>query len=416
MDIRHSLLVATFLGVIGSPAAASQFKIRFDDDSADRIIAAFETGRADRATIDAIAASPAYALLFDQVAAATRPRRSRDDVAEDFRKSLRAALAGEAGPGFGLEEIRARPEDYRAALLEIRRREGDVAERIDRRLDDTLPPLSGFESTAHLVVGGKATGMAFSDRNDVALRLDAFVSRTRGGPADVDRFAGALAHELWHVGYRSAGGLPPRPEPPPADWVELARRWGPDLVGEVWRASGDPTWNASVVEAKLEAWVPSGQWTPAAVDRLLALLTRLQNEGTAGWVEMPLRDGLGSGRAEREAEVWLKDIERDFAMLAAAVDFVAGGGPPEGIEGLAAIGFSDNGPFYRAGYRMAERIEERAGRRPFLDAIRGGPLEFLETYFETRPDGPRQLEAAASRELKSLIREIRAVGEFDPRP
>jgi hypothetical protein len=108
------------------------------------------------------------------------------------------------------------------------------------------------------------------------------------------------------------------------------------------------------------------------------------------------------------------DIERDMAMFDAVIEFAANGGPPREIDRLSAMGFADSGPFYRVGYRMAQRIDERAGRRPFLAAISGGPLEFLETYFETRPDGPDQVDAATTRTLKELIEEIRTVGRLDP--
>jgi hypothetical protein len=90
------------------------------------------------------------------------------------------------------------------------------------------------------------------------------------------------------------------------------------------------------------------------------------------------------------------------------------GAPPEEINALEAVAFRENGPFYRVGYRMAKRIDTVSGRRPFLSCIRGGPLRFFETYLRTRPSGPERLDADTEREIRRIIREIRALGDFDP--
>jgi hypothetical protein len=384
------------------------------------MIALFEGGSASPAEIDEILALAGTLLLLDQTAGATRPRRSREDVAAELRLAIESALSGAPRPGFGLDGVRARPRLVREALWEVRRVRASLGVTIVERLNAMLPPASDFEATARLVVGGSATGTAFSDRNDVAIRLDAFVPREAegvaalGGPVDLDRFTATLTHELFHVGFRVAGGVPPRPAGRPEDWYELASIWGPELVGEVWRASAETWWNGESMRRRLDAWVLPSGWEPPTIDRLLAVLSRLQSEGSAVWVEAPLRHRSHPERAKPRLDHWLADVDADFERLAEIVERATAGATPAEIERLAGEAFVADGPFYRVGYRMAERIERHAGRRPFLAAIAGGPLEFLETYLQTRPSGEGHVDRETAERLRRLIREIRAVGEFDP--
>ena len=43
-----------------------------------------------------------------------------------------------------------------------------------------------------------------------------------------------------------------------------------------------------------------------------------------------------------------------------------------------------------------------------------GVLGFFETYFETHPYGPGQIDSTTEEEIRTIIREIRAVGAFEP--
>ncbi len=395
-------------------ASASHFEVHFDDRSADRMITAFEREGVSVELLEEVTRSDGYRLLYDQIAAGSKPFRPVQTVEEEFRAALEAGLDGQPWPGHGLHRIRARPDRYREALREFRRIRSTLQWKISARLSEMLPPVSDFTSTAHLIVGGDMAGFAFSDRSDVVIRLDDFVRATDESPLDVDRLATVLGHELFHVGFRSAGGLPPRPPSREESWLRLATAHGPDLVGEVWRA-GDPSgWNAWAMASRLSAWVPPPAWNPRSVDRVVAVMSRLQNEGSAVYVSAPLRRQLGSRGTDAELATWLRDLGEDLRRFGEMVERMAHGADPEEIDRLAADGFRSDGPFYRVGYRMAERIDTLAGRRPFLDTIRQGPLEFFETYFETHPYGPEQIDPVTEQEIRRLIREIRAVGAFDP--
>ena len=271
-----------------------------------------------------------------------------------------------------------------------------------------LPPNSDFRSTAHVIVGGRASGFAFTDRSDVAIRLDAFLSDSDDGPLDEGKLAALLCHELYHVGYRAAGGLPPRPDPPDSVWTRLATLYGPETVGEIWRATGSREWNAADVAARLEAWEPSGTWNHETFDRLLGFLARVQNEGCAVYADMPLRDDSGRGEPHG-TEGWEEMVDDDFRSFERVVAALASGSSAAEIDALVSAGFAEDGPFYRVGYQMAERIDTRSGRRPFLATVSGGALEFFETYLETHPEGARKLaRPRVPRERSASVRVPRA--------
>jgi len=131
-------------------------------------------------------------------------------------------------------------------------------------------------------------------------------------------------------------------------------------------------------------------------------------------LETDLYTFSGSNRLQREHAYWLSELGSDFADFGELTDAFARGASPGDLEQLIRSGLKTNGPFYRVGYAMAERIDRYTGRRALLQAIEGGPLEFFETYFETHPIGEKHVDAVSRVEIERLIREIRAVASFDP--
>ena len=412
---RRLLLTLLVLSGLSEPrpVSASHFKIEFDDRAALLVTKAFERRTVDSRLADEIVQTTGYRLLFDQVAAQTHPRRDPDAIAAEFRSALTSSPDG-SDAEFGLTRARANTDQYREALREFRRVSRSLQYLVTARLKEVLPPVDGFESTAHLIVGGNASGFAFSDRNDISLRFDDFVGRTPDESLDMEQLASTLCHELFHVGFRLAGGSPPRPEPAGPGWVGLAHAFGPEIVGEIWRASELDEFDATAIQERLVAWVLPKGWNVWAVDRYIALLSRLQNEGSAVYADVPLRDIGGSGKSAAELRQWMQKIDEDFAFLAHVTERFASGAHPQEIDDLSTMGFRNSGPLYRVGYRMAERIDKHSGRRPFLGTVEHGPLEFFETYFESHPYGPGTIDSQTAAEIKTLIREVRAVGDFDP--
>jgi len=299
---------------------------------------------------------------------------------------------------------------YRDGVREFRRAQGRIQWNVEERLREVLPAGTRFASTAHVVVGGDAWGIAFSDRDDIAIRIDDFIPGAPSQKANLTDLGSLLCHELFHVGFRAAGGLPPRPEPYDEDWIRLANEWGAGTVGEIWRASELPGWNAAAIEGRLSAWVLPPAWDVRALDRTLALLSRLQNEGLAVYAELPLRGPEGvSIRKE-----WMSKIDEDFALLQQVMDRLDHGASAHEIDDLAADGFLNDGPFYRIGLLMTERIDEFTGRKVLHETIERGALDFFESYFETHPYGPGQIDARTEETIRKLTEEIRAVGSFDP--
>jgi hypothetical protein len=399
--------------IVGAPPArASQVRVEFDDEAADLVTVAFERGEASPRLVDEIVRTGGYELMFAHVAASSR--RDPEDVRAEFRAALDSSLAGEEEPGFRLDLVRTRFGRYRQTLRELRRVSGTLRWKVTDRLNGFLPPMSDISSTAYLVVGGDASGLAFGHRDDIALRLDDFVPASAASDLDTDRLASVLTHELFHVGFRAAGGLPPRPARPDEAYGKLVTKYGAEVVGEVWRASGLRTWDGPGVAARFDAWVPPAEWDLQALDRFLAMLVRLQNEGCAVYVDAPLRDPGATRRHAGEVARWMESIDSDMDYLAMVTTRLSRGADPLEIAELAVRGFENNGPLYRVGYHMAERIDTYAGRRPFLATIRHGALEFFETYFQTHPYGPGQIDSRTEDEIERLIVAVRTMGEFDP--
>ncbi|MCA9753231.1 MAG: hypothetical protein KC591_13650, partial [Gemmatimonadetes bacterium] len=376
------------------------------------VLTALARTNVNQETLEGFVASPGYRLLLDQrheqVGLDTDIRPVRDALMHE----LANAAAGRPGAGtFG--RAKGQLGLYRDALREVRRESGRLELQIVTRLNEILPPATDFESTAYVVIGGDVSGFAFSDRDDLVLRLDDFVGGPDGKPLDVDRFASVLAHEVFHVGFRTAGGLAPR-APEFASWREVASAWGPEITGEVWRASEVGPWNAESIEDRLEAWVFPGLWTSQTVDRYFAGLSRLMNEGCAVYAELDLRSFSGSRELDREHERWISTIASDWRVLAEITDEAVRGASPEDIDRSFAQGLAGNGPLYRVGFAMAQRIDAYTGRRALQAAIQGGPLEFFQTYFETHPIGDRHIDSGTRFEIERLIKETRAVAAFDP--
>jgi hypothetical protein len=337
------------------------------------------------------------------------PPRRPDEVAAEFIAALHAVCGGEDDPRFGLLGAREQRSRYRETLRTFRRSERRARSEIEDRLGEMLPPGADFRSTVHLVVGGDASRVTISDRDDIAIRLDDFVPGRDDEEPDLTGLVEIVAHELFLTGFRAAGGVPPRPAPGDRDWEPLADRWGPSTVGEVWRASGLTSWRAPAIEARLDAWTRPAMWDVHAIDRYVALLSRVQSEGTAVYVETPLS---GRGREARTA-AWMESIDDDFAFLAGVTMRLYGGTAAE-IDELAAEGFREGGPLHRVGWRIAERIDKYAGRSVLLDTMQDGPLAFFDSYFATHPYGPGQMGSATEEDIRKVIREIRAAGRLDP--
>jgi len=411
---RRLVVPAAILALLlaAGTAPASRFDVEFDDSAAALVTVAFERGAMNTRLADDIVRSDGYGLLFRHMAAGTG--RTAEQIGQDFRLALGAALAGEPDPGFSLQGVRDRTELYRDTLREFLRISGGMRWRITSRLNEFLPPRSDFRSTAYLIIGGNVSGLAFGDVDDIALRMDDFVPKGDDDRLDADRLASVLTHELFHVGFRAAGGLPPRPAGRDAAWAALVEQYGSEVIGEVWRATGDRRWNGADMAIRLEAWVQSPARDPEAFNRYIAMLSRLQNEGTAVYVDAPLRDPGTTRRHAGEVERWMETIEADFDYFAHVTERLSRGAGAVEIDRLATRGFENNGPLYRVGFRIAERIDGFSGRRPLLQTIEGGPLEFFATYLETHPYGPGQIDSRTSEEIEQIIREIRAVGAFDP--
>jgi len=405
------LLALVSLFALASPARASDIRVELNDEAADLVTTAFERDRANARLLDEIDGARGYELVFRHEA--VRMRRDEADVRAEFRDALGAALAGDADPGFGLHGVSARPDAYRRTLKELSSVGGNLRWRVVERVNAFLPPSSGFESTAYLVVGGREAGRAFGDHDDVTLRLDDFVPAD-GSPLDVDRFAAVLAHELFHVGFRAAGGLPPRPPHPDDTYEELAAKYGRETVGEVWRASGEREWDAERMRARFDAWVPPAAWDVLAVNEFIAMMSLIQNEGTATYVDAPLRDPGGTRRHAGEIDRWMKNVDADLHVLAVIAQQLEHAAGPDDVARLASQGLANDGPLYRVGFQIARRIDDYAGRRPLLSSMSGGPLEFYETYFQTHPYGPDQVDSRTEDTLRAIIREIRGMGAFDP--
>jgi len=398
---------------LGPAAHASNIQVEFDTKAAETALNALARTSINDDTLSHLLRMPGYELVIAQRHQRAGFGANRNTVARELAAEIQAAAAGNEQDGGSFIRAKRNLRAYRNALVEFRRVSGMMQWQITSRLNEMLPPASDFTATAYLVVGGDAAGFAFSHRDDIAIRVDDFVGGPDGAQIDVDRLAAVLAHELFHVGFRAAGGLAPREADDPS-WRALAENWGPDFVGEVWRASDVGSWDASAIEPRLQAWVPSGLAQPATVDRLLSGLSRLMNEGCAVYAETDLYTFSGSDRLQREHAFWLSELDSDFDALAELTSQFIRGASPGDLEALIRSGLRANGPFYRIGYIMAERIDRYTGRRALVQAIDGGPLEFFETYFETHPIGEKHVDSNSRMDIERLTREIRALGAFDP--
>ncbi len=389
--------------------SVAAFEIEFDSRSADLVITAFERGGLNVNLAEAIRRDEGYGLVFEHAALSEVPPRRTNVVTAEFLAALNDVAEGGSDPRFHLLQARASRVTYRETLRAFRRAERRARIDVEYRLKEMLPAGADFSSTAYLVVGGDSWGIAFSDREDIAIRLDDFVPAETGADPDLSALSALLCHELFHVGFRAAGGLPPWPRAAGDDWWRLVQTWGPNVVGEVWRASDEP-WRPAAMEARLDAWLRPATWEWQALDRYLAMLSRLQNEGTAVYVEAPLR-----GRAaQAELTSWMSTIDDDFAFLEKLTERLNHGADADEIDRLAAEGFRNNGPLYRVGYRVAERIDGFNGRSALLRTMENGVLEFFDSYFETHPYGPGQMKSGTEEDVRKVIREIRGVGRFDP--
>jgi len=404
--VARTAAAALAAGLVAAPASA--LDVRFEDRSAELVLTALERGALSADVAESIRRDDGYLLVFEHVAQSTTPPRRPEAVGAEFLAALDDVVAGGDDPRFRLREARAARDRYRDTLREFRRAERRARSQVEERLREMLPAGVDFSATAHLVVGGDAAGMAFSDRADIAIRLDDFVPAAGTQPA-LGSFAALLGHELFHVGFRVAGGLTPRPLGSDPGWDRLSETWGPFVVGEAWRASGEP-WDAAAMENRLDAWDRPAGWAWRALDRYVAMLSRAQSEGTAVYAEAPLRDRDG----REELVPWLDGIDADFAFLGRVTDRLNRGASADEIDALAAEGFRANGPLYRVGYRVADRIDRFTGRDALLRTIENGVLEFFDAYFETQPYGPGQMDSATEQEVRKIIREIRTVGRSRP--
>lgn len=411
--LRHFCvaLAGVAAGLLAPTAADATLRITFDDKAVQRTLDVLGRSSLNEAAIRQVVDLPGYELVVAQRMA---ERGGGPEVMERGRLAEELRLAVEENdPNSTFARGRADRAAFRAALREFRRVSGRMQWRITDRLKELLPPGTEFRTTAYLVVGGEASGFTFSDRDDLVIRLDDFVGGPNGAALDVDRLASTLAHELFHVGFRAAGGLAPR-EPRAQSWHDLAAEYGPEVVGEIWRGSQLTRWNSPQIRGRLEAWVMPALWTPAHVNEVLLTLSRLMNEGCAVYVESELRAFSGSDRLDREHARWMTNIARDQGVLSELLTMLRRGEDVERLARHAERGFAQNGPFYRIGYLMADRIDSHNGRRALLAAIERGPLEFFETYFQTHPFGDEHIDSRTRDEIERLTKEIRAVAAFDP--
>lgn len=411
--LRHFCvsLAALAVGLVAATSAEATLRIAFDDKAVERTLDVLGRTTLNDTTTRQVVDLPGYELVVAQRMA---ERGGGPQTMERSRliEELRGAIEDD-DPSSTFALARANRAAFRDALREFRRVSGRLQWRITDRLKELLPPGTEFRTTAYLVVGGEASGFTFSDRDDLVIRLDDFVGGPHGGALDVDRLASTLAHELFHVGFRAAGGLAPR-EPRAQSWHDLAGEYGPEVVGEIWRGSNLTRWNSTQIRGRLEAWVMPALWTPAHVDEVLLTLSRLMNEGCAVYAESELRAFSGSDRLDGEHARWMTNIARDQVVLTELLSMLRRGEDVERLARHAERGFAQNGPFYRIGYQMAERIDSYTGRRALLAAIEGGPLEFFETYFQTHPFGDEHIDSRARDEIERLTKEVRAVAAFDP--
>ncbi len=405
--MKHVVAGLTLAALL-SPAAPVEARIRveFELSAAAAMLDVLESSRVDDRDARRVLEDPAYVLLARQIERGEGLEEG--EGATRLADAMRAAVAGEPQPGLELEHGRARPDAYRRALSVLRRESAGLERRLSARVKPLLPPGTRFETTLRLVVGGQSVGLSPPETDDVVLRLDDFVRSVRDEPLDLDALAAAAVHEVYHVGFRAAGAPPPRPESPDETWITLAAVYGADTVGEVWRRAREKHWNSSSMNDRFRAWVRPDEWNTAALDRFLSHLSRLQAEGCAVLAEASLDEG------EPARDRWMLTIDSDFDVLASLARGLSRGAPPERLDEVAALGFHNNGPLYRVGYRMARRIDERLGRRALLASVEEGPLEFVDRYLDTHPDGPGHVDPATERILRQVIREVRAVGAFDP--
>lgn len=413
--LASGLSVAALL--LGSPALASTIRIHVDDEAARAALAVLADRTPAAKDVRAVVKSRGYEMMALQIERAEGLPAGKG--APRIADALTSAARKRAKAGLGFERAMGGTSAYQAALRDLRRDAGRLEFEAARRLGQMLPPGSDFESTLRIVVGGTATGMAFSSGTDVVLRIDDFVIPNRSPSSldsqlDYDALAATAIHELYHVGFVAAGGVTPRLTHPDEEWLKLASMYGPEVIGEVWRGAREKRWNSALMQLRMEAWVQPTHWNTSGVDRFLHHLSRMQNEGCAVYAEAPAGEATSDERRRAEIDLWMKTIRSDFGLLAQMADAMDHGADAAQIDRIAADAFRDNGPFYRVGHRMAERIDTRSGRRALHAATTGGPLEFVERYLETHPDGPNELDADTERVLRQLIREVRAVGAFDP--
>lgn len=404
--IRGVLPAAMAMLLAASSAQAGRIRIEFDDTAAGAMLDLLEDSRVHDTERAELLALPAYVLVARQLERSLGLPEGEGAMCWDT--ALQAAATDEPQPGMELEHGRARPTAYRRALQALRREESRLQLDLSRRIAAFLPPRAGLEATVYVIVGGDAVGMTPPGVDAVVLRIDDFVRGAPDHPLDVDAFEVAASHELYHVGFRAAGGPPPRPIDPDEEWITLASVYGADTVGEVWRRADERRWDGSLMAARFAAWVPPDEWSVLALDRLLRHLSRIQAEGCAVLTE-------GSDTDEAERARWMRNIDADFEVLAELTRLLSRGAAPERLELIAQHGFRNNGPLYRVGTRMAQRIDERFGRRALVASVEEGPLEFVDRYLETQPDGPGHVDPSTERVLRQVIREIRGVGTFDPR-
>jgi hypothetical protein len=340
---RRTLLTALFGSAFTSacasrhgpaPRADTAPSLRFDYSAAELLIDAYQRTSISDADIDALLANRGVLAMVENTIKYLPQPVSLFGAALREYVETRQISAGR----FGLITSAGRRPQAQAALGEIKRREDELLARIRGVLAPVWPGPRHMTATCHFVMAGASDGFVLDDD----ARPDCFVAIDRAeGAGDIDGVIINAAHELYHVGQKTARS------------------------------------NAGLFQALSITRAPP----------LARLLVTVLDEGSANYAVDPTRmSGAGPYFA-----MWRERFERNsaadrvpdnFALFDRLFAALARGAMNWSDAYDEGFGGANDARLYFVGYEMCKAMEGAYGPRRVRDAFAQRPEIFFRDYVE----------------------------------
>ena len=354
--MTHGVAGVLALPLLLAAAAAgseSGARISFDFKAADAMVEIL--GGSASMDAAAVADLPGNVRMIEH-----QHRFDASATRERLIENIRELAAGKkvSADTFLLEKrSRARLEATRGMLARLRANPEKFAAELRARIGRYLPADLTFPVQVYVIVGGNSDG--FADGPVFCIAIDYFGDDDAG-------LRTLMAHELFHVGYRS-----------------LANSGG-----------------------KAEKKKP----IPAEAEKLLPLFESTMNEGIASRVGDPTTVTDGKAWIDWFRGKFAKNFERldSSFVLFDTVLYRQVHDPTASSEDLYRIGFSGSfdSVFYFVGYEMARVIEEQDGPQAIGRCLKEGPLSFFARYIAISEQHPEKARRRFSKETEQVVQNL----------